>query len=53
MDKYRCEVCNYIYDPALGDPNGGIAAGTPFAKLPPDWVCPICGADKTQFVKEG
>jgi rubredoxin len=53
MQKYRCEVCNYIYDPALGDPVGGIKPGTPFEKLPDSWVCPVCGADKSQFVKEG
>jgi rubredoxin/flavin reductase (DIM6/NTAB) family NADH-FMN oxidoreductase RutF len=51
MQKYRCEVCNYIYDPALGDPDNGVKPGTPFEKLPADWVCPICGADKSQFVK--
>jgi flavin reductase (DIM6/NTAB) family NADH-FMN oxidoreductase RutF/rubredoxin len=53
MQKYRCEVCNYIYDPAIGDPDGGIPPGTPFEKLPDSWVCPVCGADKSQFVKEG
>ena len=51
MDKYRCIICNYIYDPALGDPDSGIKPGTPFEKLPDNWVCPVCGADKTQFVK--
>ncbi len=52
MQKYRCTVCNYIYDPAIGDPDGGIQPGTPFEKLPENWVCPVCGADKSQFVKE-
>jgi len=51
MQKYRCVVCNYIYDPAVGDPDGGIEPGTPFEKIPDAWVCPICGADKTQFEK--
>lgn len=51
MDKFKCVVCGYIYDPAVGDPDGGIAAGTPFDKLPADWVCPLCGADTTQFEK--
>lgn len=50
--KYRCVICNYIYDPAAGDPDSGVAAGTPFEKLPDDWVCPVCGADKSQFVLE-
>lgn len=52
MQKYRCVVCNYIYDPAAGDPDGGIKPGTPFEKIPDTWVCPICGADKSQFEKE-
>ena len=52
VQKYRCEVCNYIYDPAAGDPDNGIQPGTPFEKLPDNWVCPICGAGKDQFVKE-
>jgi rubredoxin/flavin reductase (DIM6/NTAB) family NADH-FMN oxidoreductase RutF len=51
MDKYQCTVCGYVYDPALGDPDGGIAPGTPFEKLPDDWVCPVCGAEKSQFEK--
>ena len=53
MQKYRCVVCNYIYDPVIGDPDSGIAPYTPFEKLPNNWVCPVCGADKSQFVKEG
>ncbi|MFC1620821.1 rubredoxin [Candidatus Omnitrophota bacterium] len=53
MQKYRCEVCNYIYDPAVGDPDNGVQPGTPFEKIPDTWVCPICGATKDQFVKEG
>jgi len=49
--KYKCTVCGYIYDPELGDPDGGIKPGTPFEKLPDDWVCPVCGASKDQFDK--
>lgn len=49
--KYRCTVCGYIYDPELGDPDGGIKPGTPFEELPDDWVCPVCGAAKRQFEK--
>ena len=52
MDKYECTVCGYIYDPALGDPDNEIAAGTTFKDLPDDWVCPVCGADKDQFELE-
>jgi flavin reductase (DIM6/NTAB) family NADH-FMN oxidoreductase RutF/rubredoxin len=51
MDKYQCTVCGYIYDPEQGDPDGGIAPGTPFEKIPDDWVCPVCGAEKSQFEK--
>jgi len=49
--KYRCTVCGYIYDPELGDPDGGIKPGTPFEELPDDWVCPVCGAAKSEFEK--
>ena len=51
MDKYRCKVCDWIYDPAVGDPEGGIAAGTAFEDIPEDWVCPLCGVGKDQFEK--
>ena len=51
MAKYKCTVCGYIYDPELGDPDGGIAAGTPFEDVPDDWVCPVCGAAKSEFEK--
>lgn len=47
--KYQCGVCGYIYDAAEGDPDGGIAAGTPFEDIPDDWVCPVCGATKADF----
>jgi flavin reductase (DIM6/NTAB) family NADH-FMN oxidoreductase RutF/rubredoxin len=51
MAKYQCSVCGYIYDPKLGDPDGGIKPGTPFEEIPDDWVCPVCGASKDQFEK--
>nr|WP_329886264.1 rubredoxin [Pseudoramibacter sp. HA2172] len=44
-----CSVCGYVYDPAKGDPEGGIPAGTPFAELPDDWCCPVCGVPKSKF----
>ncbi|MBP2026059.1 rubredoxin [Peptoniphilus stercorisuis] len=50
MKKYECELCGYIYDPAVGDDDGGIAPGTSFEALPEDWVCPLCGAGKEDFV---
>ncbi len=51
MDKYRCGVCGYIYDPEAGDPDNGIKPGTAFDALPDDWVCPECGVDKSNFEK--
>ena len=51
MDKYVCDVCGYVYDPAVGDPDNGIDPGTSFDQLPEDWVCPLCGVgkDKTRW----
>jgi rubredoxin len=49
MRKYKCTLCGYIYDPAKGDPENGVAPGTPWEKLPAEWVCPECGADKDAF----
>jgi len=49
--KYKCTVCGYIYDPELGDSDGGIKPGTPFEEIPDDWVCPVCGAAKSDFEK--
>jgi flavorubredoxin/rubredoxin len=48
-DKYICTVCSYVYDPAAGDPEGGIPPGTPFERIPDDWVCPICNVPKKMF----
>jgi flavin reductase (DIM6/NTAB) family NADH-FMN oxidoreductase RutF/rubredoxin len=49
MPKYKCRVCGYVYDPELGDPDGGIKPGTAFEEIPDDWVCPVCGAGKSDF----
>ncbi len=49
MKKFECEVCGYVYDPAAGDPDNGVAPGTPFESLPADWVCPLCGVGKDEF----
>lgn len=49
MKKYKCLMCGYIYDPAEGDPDNGVAAGTAFEDLPDDWVCPDCGAGQDEF----
>jgi flavin reductase (DIM6/NTAB) family NADH-FMN oxidoreductase RutF/rubredoxin len=52
MKKYRCTVCGYVYDPEEGDPDVGVSPGTPFEQLPDDWVCPVCGVEKTEFEEE-
>jgi rubredoxin/flavin reductase (DIM6/NTAB) family NADH-FMN oxidoreductase RutF len=49
MKKYKCLMCSYIYDPAVGDPDGDIKPGTAFEDLPDNWVCPECGAAKDEF----
>ncbi len=49
MAKYVCDVCGYVYDPAVGDPDQGIGPGTPLVALPDDWACPECGAGKDDF----
>ena len=46
---YECGACGYVYDPAVGDPDNGIAPGTPFEALPDDWECPLCGLGKDVF----
>lgn len=50
MKKYKCTVCDYVYDPEIGDPDSGIEPGTTFEDLPDDWLCPLCGVGKDQFV---
>lgn len=49
MKKYRCTVCGWVYDPATGDPDGGIAPGTPFEEIPDTWTCPLCDVGKDDF----
>lgn len=49
MQKYRCTVCGYIYDPDEGDPENGIAPGAPFDELPENWSCPLCNEGKEVF----
>ncbi|PID30652.1 MAG: rubredoxin [Candidatus Cloacimonadota bacterium] len=49
MKKYVCIPCGYVYDPAEGDPDGGIEPGTAFEDIPEDWVCPLCGVSKEDF----
>jgi len=52
MQKYVCEICGYTYNPALGDPTNNIAPNTSFEALPKDWVCPLCGVGKNEFIVE-
>ena len=49
MKKYVCDVCGYVYDPAVGDPTNGVAPGTAFEDIPEGWVCPDWGAGKADF----
>ena len=51
MEKYRCEMCGWVYDPAEGEPGQGIAGGTSFGDLPDDFECPICAAGKDEFTE--
>ncbi len=53
MSKYVCSICGYIYDETMGIPEADIAPGTKWEDLPDDWVCPICGATKAEFEKQG
>lgn len=52
MKKYVCQACGWVYDPEIGDPDGGIAPGTAFEDIPDTWVCPLCGVDKSMFDPE-
>ncbi|MGI6226948.1 MAG: rubredoxin [Peptococcales bacterium] len=49
MAKYECSVCGYVYDEEKGIPEAGIAPGTAWEEIPEDWVCPLCGATKSEF----
>ena len=53
MVKYVCSICGFIYDEAKGIPEAGIAPGTVWGDLPEDWICPLCGASKSEFEKQG
>jgi len=49
MERYKCIICGYIYDPEEGEPADGIEPGTSFGSLPDDYICPVCGAGKDEF----
>ncbi len=50
--KYICGPCGYVYDPAFGDPDSDIPVGTAFEDIREDWLCPVCGATKSDFYPE-
>ena len=50
--KYVCNVCGYVYDEAIGDPDNGIETGTKWNDLPDDFACPLCGVGKDSFSGE-
>lgn len=52
MKKWKCSICDYIYDPSKGDPDNGVKPGTAFEVIPEEWVCPTCGATKDMFEPE-
>ena len=47
---YICNGCGYEYVQEMGDPDGDILPGTPFPMLPDEWICPVCGEDREQFI---
>lgn len=49
MEEYLCNVCGYVYDPIVGDIDGGVEPGIPFEELTEDWVCPVCSVGKEEF----
>ena len=52
MKKYKCDICGWEYDPAVGVPEAGIAPRTPWQEVPYDFVCPLCGVGKEDFSEE-
>ncbi len=53
MTRWKCRKCSFIYDPRVGDPDGGIPPGTPFEQIPDNWRCPVCGVTKRDFYSLG
>jgi rubredoxin len=49
VTQWQCYYCGHVHDETIGDPDGGVAPGTPFADIPESWKCPVCGADKSDF----
>ena len=49
MGKWICDVCQWVYDPEVGDPDNGVPPGTAFEDVRDDWVCPLCFVGKDEF----
>lgn len=49
MKRFQCNICGFVYDESMGDPEHGIAAGTRWEDIPENWACPECGVSKTDF----
>ncbi|MDH5479468.1 MAG: rubredoxin [Nitrosomonas sp.] len=49
MRKFQCNICGFIYDESVGDPEHSIKAGTTWEEVPVDWACPECGVNKADF----
>lgn len=52
MKRWQCVICGFVYDEAQGLPSEGIPAGTPWADVPEDWLCPECSMGKADFEME-
>ncbi len=49
LTTWMCLICGWIYDEAAGAPDEGLAPGTRWADVPPNWSCPECNARKEDF----
>jgi rubredoxin len=49
MQKYKCTICGFVYDPEEGDPDSGIPPGMSFENISENWICPVCGVRKSDF----
>ena len=47
--KYVCDVCGWVFEEKICDPDHGIDVGITFDDLPEDFECPLCGVGKDQF----
>lgn len=49
MRTYICILCGFIYEEEKGLPDEGILPGTLWEDIPNTWLCPDCGASKSDF----